>query len=167
MATEITAKTTEQLTRDTFADLANRDLSRAAEIWGPDSVDDFVAVGVYRGIDEIKGFFAGLFAAVPDFTIEVDRVLVDGDVATVQWHASGTFNGGPFLEIEPTGKRIAFRGVDVMEWRDGVIHENTIYYDGAEFARQIGLLPPRDSAADKGIVKAFNAVTKLRAKVTG
>jgi steroid delta-isomerase-like uncharacterized protein len=164
MPAQTSQKTTEQLTRDAFADLTNRDLSRAAEIWGPDSVDDFVAVGVYRGTEEIKGFFAGIFSAVPDFTIEVDRILVDGDVATVQWRARGTFTGTPFLDIEATGKPIDFRGVDVMEWRDGVIAENTIYYDGAEFARQIGLLPPRDSAADRGMLKAFNAFTKLRAK---
>lgn len=165
MPTQTSEKTTEQLTRDAFADLARRDLSRAAEIWGPDSVDDFVAVGVYRGTEQIKGLFAEIFSAVPDFSIEVDRILVDGDVATVQWNARGTFTGTPFLDVEATGKPIAFRGVDVMEWRDGVIATNTIYYDGAEFARQIGLLPPRDSAADKGMVKAFNGFTRLRAKI--
>ena len=32
---------------------------------------------------------------------------------------------------------------------DGKVGENTIYYDGAEFARQIGMLPARDSLATR------------------
>jgi hypothetical protein len=50
----------------------------------------------------------------------------------------------------------------VIEWRDGRVAHNTIYYDGAEFARQVGMLPPRDSAGDRAITGAFNAVTKAR-----
>ena len=33
--------------------------------------------------------------------------------------------------------------VEVMEIEEGRIRRNTIYYDGASFARQIGLLPAK------------------------
>jgi len=48
---------------------------------------------------------------------------------------------------------------------DGTLDENTVYYDGAEFARQTGMLPPRDSALDEGMTEVFNAVTRLRGRI--
>jgi hypothetical protein len=90
----------------------------------------------------------------------VDRVVADDTSAVVQWHAAGTFTGGPFQGITPTGRRADIRGVDVMEITDGLI-KHTIYYDGATFARQIGLLPGLGSRADQALLAAFNAKTTL------
>lgn len=72
-----------------------------------------------------------------------------------------SFTGGPFQGIAPTGRRVEIRGVDVMEISDGLIQRNTIYYDGASFARQIGLLPGLGSRADQAMLAAFNAKTSL------
>jgi steroid delta-isomerase-like uncharacterized protein len=165
-STKQPVRSPEQLAREAFEALDRHDLSRAEEIWGPDSVDHFLPVGEFRGTEAIAGYFRGLFAAMPDFSIKPERILSDGPHAVVQWRASGTFDGEPFMGIEPTGRSVELRGVDVIEWRDdGRIGLNTIYYDGAEFARQVGMLPPRDSGADKAITAAFNAATKLRAQI--
>jgi steroid delta-isomerase-like uncharacterized protein len=110
--------------------------------------------------DAVRAFFRELFAAFPDFTMTVDRVVADDTSAVVQWHAAGTFTGGPFQGITPTGRRADIRGVDVMEITDGLI-KHTIYYDGATFARQIGLLPGLGSRADQALLAAFNAKTTL------
>ncbi|HEV3287572.1 MAG TPA: ester cyclase, partial [Streptosporangiaceae bacterium] len=67
----------------------------------------------------------------------------------------------PFQGIEPTGRRVEIRGVDVMEVAEGLVQHNTIYYDGATFARQVGLLPGLGSRADKAMLAAFNAKTTL------
>ena len=48
---------------------------------------------------------------------------------------------------------------------DGKITRNTGYYDGAEFARQIGMLPPQDSGAERAMRTGFNAVTKIRREI--
>jgi hypothetical protein len=40
---------------------------------------------------------------------------------------------------------------------------NTAYYDGAAFARAVGLLPPQESGAERAMLGAFNGATKLRA----
>lgn len=131
----------------------------------PDYVDDFVAVGIFRGHDEIRGFFRELFAAAPDLEMTVDRIVGDDSTAVVQWHATGTFSGGAFQGIQPTGRRVDIRGVDVMEISNGLIQRNTIYYDGASFARQMGMLPRQGSRADRGMLAAFNAATRLRRSV--
>jgi steroid delta-isomerase-like uncharacterized protein len=152
--------------REMFEMLGRRDLSRADEFWGPDTVDHFLPVGAFQGTEAIRGYFEGMFAAVPDFDIEVEDVLAQDNRAVVQWRVSGTFTGAPFLGIQPTGRRIEMRGADVIEFDDqGRIGHNTIYYDGAEFARQIGMLPARDSTGDRLLTAVFNGATKLRAAV--
>jgi hypothetical protein len=57
---------------------------------------------------------------------------------------------------------VELRGLDIMEIQEQEILSNTAYYDGAEFARQVGMLPPRDSGPDRAIRNTFNTVTRLR-----
>jgi hypothetical protein len=45
------------------------------------------------------------------------------------------------------------RGCDVVEIRDGLVVDNTVYWDGAAFARQVGLLPPQGSLADRAMLR--------------
>ena len=47
---------------------------------------------------------------------------------------------------------------------DGKITRNTAYYDGAAFARGLGLLPQTGSGGEKAMLAAFNAVTKVRSR---
>jgi steroid delta-isomerase-like uncharacterized protein len=166
MASRTTTKTksAKDLAREAFEHLLRRDIESVEPYWAEDAVDDFVAIGEVRGRRAIADFFRSTFAAFPDFELQVQRIVGDGDVAVVQWHARGTFTGGPFLGIEPTGRSVSIRGVDVMEWREGQLVHNTIYYDGADFARQIGMLPRRDSTADRAVTAAFNALSKLRTR---
>ena len=91
----------------------------------------------------------------------VEKVTATADVAVVTWRLTGTFSGGPFAVYRATGAPIDLRGCDVMEIRDGLIGHNTIYYDGAEFARQIGMLPKQDSGLDRALKAAFNAVMPI------
>ena len=158
-------KVVEQHARSYFEALGRRDLEGMAGHWAPDGVDDVVPLAVLRGPDEVRGFFRELFAAVPDLETVVERVVADERHATVEWRLTGTFEGAPFQGIEPTGRRVELRGVDLLEIEDGKIARNTAYYDGAEFARQVGMLPRRDSGGERAMMNAFNAVTRLRKAV--
>ena len=75
---------------------------------------------------------------------------------------AGTFTGAPFQGSRPPAGGIDLRGLDLLEIEDGEIVSNTAYYDGTAFARQIGMLPPQDSGAERAMKSAFNAVTKVR-----
>ena len=94
--------------------------------------------------------FRELFAAVPDLEMTVTRVVAGEREAAVEWRMTGNFTGGPFQGVDATGKRIELRGLDLLEVEDGEIVSNTAYYDGMAFARQIGLMPPQDSRAERG-----------------
>jgi steroid delta-isomerase-like uncharacterized protein len=157
-----------ELARDNFRILfEERDLSHPERIWAEDAVDHVIATGEsVRGRAALADWFRTLFAAAPDWKIEIEHVIDDGERhAVVQWRGSGTLTGAAFQGIEPTGKRVELRGVDVMTFGDdGLVRENTVYYDGAEFARQLGMLPPRGSALDRGLVAGFNLQTRLRSR---
>ena len=74
----------------------------------------------------------------------------------------GTFSGAAFDGVDATGKHVEVRGLDLFEVEDGQIVANTAYYDGLEFARQIGMMPAHASGAERAMKSAFNAITKLR-----
>ena len=148
--------------RSYFEALAGRNPDAMASHWSPDGVADIVPLSVLRGPEEIKGFFRDLFAAFPGVETTVTRVVADDKHAVVEWRMSGTFSGGGFKGLEPTGRQVELRGLDIMEIQEQEILSNTAYYDGAEFARQVGMLPPRDSGPDRAIRNTFNTVTRLR-----
>ena len=109
-----------------------------------DVVGDFVAVGVFDGAPAVRAFFTEIFAAMPDFALEVLGLVCDDEHAVVQWRATGTFTRTPFQGIHATGRHVELRGVDVMRFEQGKLKHNTIYYDGLAFARHIGMLPAKD-----------------------
>ena len=159
-------KAVEEHARSYFAAVAARDPSAMAGHWRADGVDDLVPLGPLRGTDEIVAFFRELFQAVPDSETTVTRVVAGETEAAVEWRMTGHFTGGPFQGVDPTGRRVDMRGLDLFEIEDGQIVGNTAYYDGMTFARQIGLMPPENSSAENAMKSALNAATKLRSVVS-
>jgi steroid delta-isomerase-like uncharacterized protein len=158
-------KAVESHIRSYYDALAARDVRAVGEHWRDDGVDDMVPDQVLRGRAAIEDYFRELFAAAPDAQFSLTRLVTGEREAAAEWRMRGTFAGAAFRGIEPTGKPFELRGVDFFEVGDGKLKSNTGYYDGADFARQIGLLPPRDSGAERAMTSAFNAVTKLRRAV--
>jgi steroid delta-isomerase-like uncharacterized protein len=158
-------KAVEEKVRDYFEAMDRRDAPAMAAHWREDGVEDIVPVGVLRGRDELRDYFAGLFAAMPDARTTVTRLVAGEQSCAVEWRIEGTFDGAAFTGIEPTGKHIEIRGLDLFELEDGELVSNTAYFDGAGFARQVGMLPADGSGADRAMKSAFNAVTKLRRAV--
>jgi steroid delta-isomerase-like uncharacterized protein len=159
-ASTATAAEVAAIARSYFEAVDRRELDAAADLWHEDGSDDFVAVGVYHGPAAVAEFFRGVFAAVPDARITILRVTANDQGAAVQWTLDGTFTGEPFLGIVATGRRIALRGADCLEIEQGRIRHNTVYYDGASFARDVGLLPPIGSRLERAMYGAFNALTR-------
>jgi len=161
-------KAVEEVAQTYFGAVTARDPAAMAACWHPDGVEDIIPLGVFRGPDAVKALFTEMFEAFPDFEYTVTRITADHEVAAAQWRATGTFTGGPFQGFEPNGKRVELRGTDCIEVDDeGRITRNTAAYDGAAFARGLGLLPAENSGAEKAMRGAFNAVTKLRKTIEG
>jgi steroid delta-isomerase-like uncharacterized protein len=155
-------KLVEEHARSYFEALAGRNPEAMISHWSADGVADIVPLAVLRGPDQIEGFFRQLFSAFPGIDTTVTRVVADDKHAVVEWRMAGTFSGAPFQGVEPTGKQVELRALDILEIHEQKILTNTAYYDGASFARQVGMLPPRDSGAERAITNTFNAVTRIR-----
>jgi steroid delta-isomerase-like uncharacterized protein len=158
-------RTAEEAALASFQALIDHDIDRLLTNWHPDGIQDWVTLGVFRGHDEIRALFEGLLGATPDLELIVENVIADDRRCAVQWRSRATHDGAPFNGIEPTGRVIELRGVDVMEVEDGLVVRNTVYYDGAAFARGLGMLPPQDSGAERAMLTAFNGFTRLRRAV--
>jgi steroid delta-isomerase-like uncharacterized protein len=158
-------KAVEDKVRAYFEAMDNRDVGGMLAHWRADGVEDVVPVGVKRGHGELGEFFGSMFAAMPDAHTTVTRLVAGEQSCAVEWRIEGTFSGAPYMGIEPTGKRVEIRGLDLIELEDGEIVSLTAYFDGASYARQIGMLPPDGSGADRAMKGAFNAVTKMRRAV--
>jgi predicted ester cyclase len=155
----------EKVAKSYFDAVAARDAKAMADHWHAEGIDDLVPVGVMRGPGEVQAAFDELFRALPDLEFIVERVTADSKGAAVQWRASGTFTGGQYQGLEPTGRRVQVRGCDCIEVENGKLVRNTAYYDGMEFARGVGMLPQRDSGPERAMKSTFNAMTKVKRAV--
>jgi steroid delta-isomerase-like uncharacterized protein len=155
-------KAVEQRARSYFEAMDRRDAEGMLAHWSDEGVEDVIPVGVMRGREELRSFFNSLFRAMPDARTTVTRVVAGEQSCAVEWRMEGTFSGEPYLGIDANGKHVEIRGCDLLEFEDGQITSLTAYSDGAGFARQIGLLPPDGSGADRAMKSAFNAATKVK-----
>lgn len=155
----------EEKVRSYYEAMNDRDVGAMLAHWGDDGVEDVVPIGVIRGREELGAFLSELFAAMPDASTTITRLIAGEQDCAVEWRLEGTFNGAPFMGIEPTGSRVELREVSVLDLKDGEIVGITAYFDGASYARQIRMLPPDGSGADRAMKSAFNAVTKVRRAV--
>ena len=158
-----TTATNGELVRWAFDVLNEHDVEPLLGFWGPQSVERFPDATCV-GERAIADYFRAIFAALPDFHVEVLTLVEQGEDVFVQWKLTGTHRG-TFNAIAPTGCAIALDGVDHFVVRDGVLVSNFVLFDQMQFARQIGLLPPDGSPADRALKGAFNAKTKVARRV--
>jgi len=82
---------------------------------------------------------AELFAAFPDWQAVIDDLVIDeatGKVA-VRWTASGTHRA-EFMGVAPTGKRITFRGIEIVRIEGEWLVERWGEWNGIELLQQLG-----------------------------
>jgi steroid delta-isomerase-like uncharacterized protein len=152
-----------ELVRWSFEQLNQHDVSALRQFWADDTVERFPD-RTCRGVDEIAAYFEDVFAAVPDFAMEIVGIAEQGDDVFVHWHLTGT-HSGTLMGIAPTGKPLAIDGIDHFVVRDGRVVSNFVVFDQMQYARQLGMMPADGSAPDKALKATFNARTKLGARL--
>ena len=68
-------RTPADVARAAFDAVSRKDLDGIVATGVPGYVDDFVAIGEMRGHEAVRAFFRELFAAFPDFTMTIDRIV--------------------------------------------------------------------------------------------
>jgi steroid delta-isomerase-like uncharacterized protein len=151
--------TNAELVRWAFEMLNQHDVAPLEQFWTSDTVERFPD-RTCRGPEEIARYFEDAFAAIPDFHMDIVAMAEEGEDVFVHWRLTGTHQG-PLLGIEPTGKKLAIDGMDHFVIRDGIVGSNFVVFDQMQYGRQLGMMPPDGSAADKALKGAFNARTRL------
>lgn len=145
-----------------FEAVGARDVEAMMGFWEPGGVGEIHGLVELQAPDAYRQWFANLFRAMPDFRFETLDVVADEEKAAVRWRATGTFNGDTRFEgMEPTGAKVDITGLDLLRIREGKIHRNDAYMNGAQMAQQLGALPPTGSLPEKAMLGALNLKTRL------
>ncbi len=162
------AKKAEVIARRYFGAIDAHDLDAAVALWAPGGRENVRGQVDVLAPDGVRQFIGDLLAAVPDLRMTVVSTTTEAERCGVQWRLTGTFAGpGRFSGVAPTGDRIELEGFDLLSVRDGLIESNDAFTDSMSFAREIGMMPPQGSAAERGMTGAFNAKTRLSSGLRG
>lgn len=148
-----------------FERLNERDADSLLPFAADEIVEDWPVVGRLEGPGAVREHLSAVFAAMPDFHIEIERMATEGETVFVHWHGTGTFSGASFQGIEATGRSIDIRGNDCFTIREGKVVSDFIAYDGMTFAVQAGVLPPHGGSLDRVMMTAANLITRARKRL--
>ena len=119
------------------------DLDTIMSLHAPDMVFENHTAGETAQGEEVRAHIARIFESWPDIHFTTRRLYVREDLVTQEWTATAThvktMRRGDVI-AEPTGKRIEWRGMDVIPFEDGLIKRKDVYSDSVSILRQVGLL---------------------------
>ena len=129
-------------------------LERARERWNAGDERGYLALydanavlhgypGVEPGLDSIRHFYEGFWAAFPGSQLIFEDVLAEGDRVAVRFRLEGTHQG-EFQCIPATGRPIALSGITILRFAGGKCVER---WSRADFAGLLSAIttPPQAS----------------------
>jgi steroid delta-isomerase-like uncharacterized protein len=121
----------------------DHDVDAIVEMHTPDSVFENHTTGdVNVGREAIGEAISGIFTVFPDLRFETRRAYIRDDLVVQEWTARGTHLGKmrrAGIEVEPTGRSVEYRGMDVIPIESGLVARKDVYSDGVTLLRQLGL----------------------------
>jgi ketosteroid isomerase-like protein len=94
------------------------------------------------GKEAIGRAVTSIFSVFPDLDFEARSQYIRDDLVVQEWTARGTHEGPMTrsgIKVEPTGRKVEYRGMDVIPIRDGLVARKDVYSDGVTLLRQLGL----------------------------
>lgn len=93
-----------------------------------------------EGPDGFRQWVMAARTAFPDFHIEVEDLIEEGDRVAGRITMTGT-NTGSLMGAPPTGRTVAFTGMFIRRLRDGRFVRGWDVADLATLLQQLGLMP--------------------------
>jgi len=110
------------------------------EVTSSDFVDHDPAPDQGPGPEGFKAFWTAFRDAFPDLQVTIEHLTADDDSVAIAYRAQGTHQG-PFEGVEPTGRRIDIRGVQVTRFANGRMAERWGSSDQLTLLSQIKVPP--------------------------
>jgi steroid delta-isomerase-like uncharacterized protein len=121
----------------------DHDVATIVSMHTDDSVfENHVTGDVNVGREQIARAISGIFSVFPDLEFETRRAYIRDDLVVQEWTARGTHEGTMTrsgIELSPTGRKVEYKGMDVIPIRDGLVARKDVYSDSVTLLRQLGL----------------------------
>jgi steroid delta-isomerase-like uncharacterized protein len=119
------------------------DLDAIMAMHAPDMMFENHTAGESAQGEAVRDHIGSIFGTWPDIEFTSRRSYVSDGLVVQEWTATAThantMRRGE-LEAEPTGKRVEWRGVDVIPFEEGLVKRKDVYSDSVSILRQVGLL---------------------------
>jgi steroid delta-isomerase-like uncharacterized protein len=120
-----------------------QDLDAIMSMHAPDMVFCNHTAGESAEGEAVREHIGAIFETWPDIAFSTRRLYVREGLVVQEWtaeatHASEMRRGD--LVAEPTGRKIAWDGLDVIPFENGLIKRKDVYSDSVSILRQLGLL---------------------------
>jgi len=119
------------------------DLDAIMSMHAPDMVFENHTAGESAQGEEVREHIGAIFQSWPDIHFEGRRSYFRDGLVVQEWTATATHDKRVTrgdIVAEPTGKRIEWKGLDVIPFEDGLIKRKTVYSDSVSILRQVGLI---------------------------
>jgi len=121
----------------------DHDVETIVSMHTDDSVfENHVTGDVNVGREQIARAISGIFSVFPDLEFETRRAYIRDDLVVQEWTARGTHEGTMTrsgIELSPTGRKVEYKGMDVIPIRGGLVARKDVYSDSVTLLRQLGL----------------------------
>jgi steroid delta-isomerase-like uncharacterized protein len=119
------------------------DVDLIVTMHAPDMVFENHTAGETAHGEDVHAHIASIFETWPDIGFETRRLYVRDGLVVQEWTATATHHrtmkrGG--LMADPTGRKVQWRGADVIPFENGLIKRKDVYSDSMTILRQVGLL---------------------------
>jgi steroid delta-isomerase-like uncharacterized protein len=154
-------RTPEQVVASFLDALGRHDLEAFRRVCAEDIVELLPGAPPMEGIDDELAFAAALVAAFPDLEIEVTRVMTVDQVVAAEWIRRGTFTGADFQGLPANGARFDSPAAGFFEIENGVVKRLTVYTDMNKLGRDLGVVPPEGSRAERLALGIFRTRVRI------
>ena len=129
------------IARRGYEAINQNNLDALDEVAAPDLTDHDPAPGQAPGLEGVKQWFSSMHTAFPDFRMNVEDMIAEGDKVVARVRMSGTHQG-EFMGIDATGNRVTITGIDILRVNaDGKIVEHWGNFDDLGMMQQLGVVP--------------------------
>ena len=127
--------------RNTYELISAGDIAGFGDLVADDFVEHQGGPGFPATKEGTLDFFRALLEAFPDFHMNVEDVIADGDKAVARVTATGTHRGD-FMGIPPTGSAADMQLIDIMRFDEaGQVCEHWGVADMLTLMQQLGVVP--------------------------
>lgn len=139
--TSSTATTNKTVAARWVAAINDDDLAALAGLVDEQFTDHDPLPAQEAGLTGLRHAYTRLRSAFPDWQIDVQHMLAEGDAVVVHSTWRGTHNG-EFLSVPPTGTQFTVSAIDILRIANGKIVERWGVVDVFNILQQLAILPP-------------------------